>query len=150
MHVWAFWSVPRDSGDAPGVGVGHRCRMDKYRSLAVWRRAHEVVLLVLRSADAHYHPRSRALFDQMRRAAISVEANIVEGYALGTSALFRRHVRIALGSAETECLVRIAAEMDYLPQSVIVKANGQINETIAMLFTLLRRPRTLRDPKSSP
>lgn len=125
--------------------------MDKYRSLAVWRKAHEVVLLILRSADAHYHPRSRALFDQMRRAAISVEANVVEGYALGTSALFRRHVRIALGSAaETECLVRIAAEMNYLPPSVIVNARGHINETIAMLFTLLRRPLPLRDPKSSP
>lgn len=115
--------------------------MDKYRSLAVWRKAHEIVLLVLRSADAHYHPRSRALFDQMRRAAISVEANIVEGYALGTSALFRRHVRIALGSAaETECLLRIAGEMDYLPESVIHKAKRPIDETIAMLYALMRRP----------
>lgn len=124
--------------------------VDKYRSLAVWRKAHEVVLLILRSADAHYHPRSRALFDQMRRAAISVEANVVEGYALGTSALFRRHVRIALGSAaETECLVRIAAEMDYLPQTVVVKAKGPIDETIAMLFALLRRPLS-REPRSTP
>ncbi|HMA40261.1 MAG TPA: four helix bundle protein [Gemmatimonadales bacterium] len=125
--------------------------MDKYRSLAVWRKAHEVVLLILRAADAHYHPRSRALFDQMRRAAISVEANVVEGYALGTSALFRRHVRIALGSAaETECLVRIAAEMNYLPPSVILEANGPIDETIAMLFALLRRPLPQPDRKSSP
>lgn len=125
--------------------------VDKYRSLAVWRKAHELVLLILRSSDAHYHPRSRALFDQMRRAAISVEANVVEGYALGTSALFRRHVRIALGSAaETECLARIAAEMNYLPPSVILKANGPIDETIAMLFGLLRRPLPQRDKKSSP
>jgi four helix bundle protein len=115
--------------------------MDKYRSLAVWRKAHELTLLVLRSTDAHYHPKSRALFDQMRRAAISVEANLVEGYALGTSPLFRRHVRIALGSAaETECLLRIAGEVDYLPQSVINMAKGPIDETIAMLFALMRRP----------
>lgn len=115
--------------------------MDKYRSLAVWRKAHEVVLLILRSADAHYHPRSRALFDQMRRAATSVEANVVEGYALSTSALFRRHVRIVLGSAaETECLLRIASEMDYLPESVIHKAKRPIDETIAMLYALMRRP----------
>ena len=123
--------------------------MEKYRSLAVWRKAHEVVLLVLRSADAHYHPRSRALFDQLRRAAISVEANLVEGYALGTSALFRRHLRIALGSAaEAECLLRIAAEMHYLPESVVLKAKGPVGETIAMLFALLRRP--LPRPKSAP
>lgn len=115
--------------------------MDKYRSLAVWRTAHELVLLVLRSSDAYYHPKARALFDQMRRSAISVEANLVEGYALGTSALFRRHVRIALGSAaETECLLRIAAEAEYVPGSVVNSARRLLDETIAMLFALLRRP----------
>lgn len=121
--------------------------MDKYRSLAIWRKAHELVLLILRSADEHYHPRSRALFDQMRRAAISVEANLVEGYALSTSALFRRHVRIALGSAaEAECLLRIAAEMNYLPPSEVLKAKGLVDETIAMLFVLLRRPLPRPEP----
>jgi four helix bundle protein len=30
---------------------------------------------------------------------VSVEANIVEGYALDTEALFRKHLRIAFGSA---------------------------------------------------
>jgi four helix bundle protein len=115
--------------------------MDKYRSLAVWRKAHELVLLVLRSTDAHYQPKSRSLFDQMRRAAISVEANLVEGYALGTTPLFRRHVRIALGSAaEAECLLRIATEAEYLPMSVVITARGLVDETIAMLFGLLRRP----------
>jgi len=115
--------------------------MEKYRSLAVWRKAHELVLVVLKSTDRYYHPKSRALFDQMRRAAISVEANIVEGYALGTSALFRRHVRIALGSAaEAECLLRIATEAEYLPMNVISTAAGMVDETIAMLFALLRRP----------
>jgi len=115
--------------------------MEKYRSLAVWRKAHELVLIVLRSTDQHYHPRHRALFDQLRRAAISVEANIVEGYALGTSALFRRHLRIALGSAaEAECLLRIATEAEYLPMNVISAAKAATNEAIAMLFALLRRP----------
>jgi four helix bundle protein len=58
--------------------------MDKYRSLVAWQRAHALVLLVLRTVDARYHPRSRALFDQLKRAVISIEANIVEGYALST------------------------------------------------------------------
>jgi len=53
--------------------------MEKYRSLVAWQRAHALVLLVLRTVDARYHPRSRALFDQLKRAVISIEANIVEG-----------------------------------------------------------------------
>src|SRR3989454_7868250 len=86
--------------------------MHKYRSLVAWQRAHEAMLLALRTSDAAFHPRSKALFDQLRRAVISVEANIVEGYALSTPLQFRRHLRIAMGSAaEAESLTRAAGEL---------------------------------------
>ena len=115
--------------------------MHKYHSMKVWQRSHALVLLTLRSTDQAYHPRSRALFDQIRRAAISVEANLVEGYALGTSPQFRRHLRIAVGSAaETECLLRTARELGYLPETVVQEACGLLNEVLAMLFSLVRRP----------
>src|SRR5438093_12826585 len=92
--------------------------MHKYRSMIVWQRSHDLVLTALRDTDKAYHPRSRPLFDQLRRAAISVECNLVEGYALGTAPLFRRHLRIAIGSAaETERLVRPASGMGYLPEA---------------------------------
>src|SRR2546427_7872348 len=64
--------------------------MRSYQTLVAWKRAHEALLLVLRATDAAYHPRSRSLFDQLRRATISVEANVVEGYALNTAPLCRR------------------------------------------------------------
>src|SRR5207244_12347252 len=93
--------------------------------MKVWQRSHALVLLTLRSTDQAYHPRSRALFDQIRRAAISVEANLVEGYALGTSPLFRRHLRIAVGSdGETEWLLRRAREGGYVPEEAGQEAGG--------------------------
>ena len=114
--------------------------MDKYRSLVAWQRAHALVLLVLRTVDAGYHPRSRALFDQLKRAAISIEANIVEGYALSTMLNFRRHLRIAVGSAaETECLVRIGAETEYLPKAEAAKLLELVDGVIRTLFGLVRK-----------
>ena len=114
--------------------------MHKYRSLAVWRRAHELLLASLRATDAAYHPRSRALFDQIRRAVISVEANLVEGYALGTPRQFRRHLRIARGSAaEAECLIRAAGETGYLSEDVVRQLESLVGEVLAMLFGLLRK-----------
>lgn len=112
----------------------------KYRSMIVWQRAHALVLLALKATDKAYHPRSRTLFDQLRRAAISVEANLVEGYALGTPLQFRRHLRIAIGSAaETECLVRTADEMTYLPKASVQEMAALLDETLALLFSLVRR-----------
>jgi four helix bundle protein len=112
----------------------------KYRSLAIWKRAHELLLLVLRGTDAAYHPRSRAMFDQVRRAVISIEANIVEGYALGTAPLFARHLRIARGSAaEAECLIRAAGELRYLPDAVTRDAEALLDEVLAMLFGLMKK-----------
>jgi len=114
--------------------------MHKYQSLTAWKRAHELAVGCLRSADAHYHPRSRSLFDQLRRAGVSVEANLVEGFALGTPPLFRRHVRIALGSAaESECLLRLIQELEYLPEKDVERLLALLQETIACLIGLLRK-----------
>jgi four helix bundle protein len=115
--------------------------MNKYQSLVAWKRAHAVAVLVLRATDAAYHPRSRALFDQVRRAAISIEANVVEGYALGSSRQFRKHLRIALGSAaEAECLVRTARELAYLPEDTAVEMENLLGSTMRVLLGLLRAP----------
>ncbi len=114
--------------------------MHKYRSMTVWQRSHALVLVALKSTDRAYHPRSRALFDQLRRAAISMEANLVEGYALGTPLQFRRHLRIAIGSAaETECLIRTAGELTYLPDGAVTEMLALLDEILALLFSLVRR-----------
>src|ERR1043165_544655 len=115
--------------------------MESYQSLHVWQRAHALAIGALRETEAARQPRTWAVFDQLRRAAVSVEANIVEGYALRAPRQFRRHLRIALGSAaETECLLRNAGELDYLPQEVVRRLLSLSNSTIGMLLGLLRRP----------
>ena len=118
--------------------------------MTVWQRSHALALLALRTTDKAYHPRSRALLDQLRRAAISVEANLVEGYALGTPLQFRRHLRIAIGSAaETECLMRTADEVGYLPKEDAQQMAGLLDEILALLFSLVRRTtRTAAQPRA--
>jgi four helix bundle protein len=82
--------------------------MNEYRSLAAWQHAHSLMITTLRITDERNCARTRSLFEQIRRAAISVEANIVEGYALSTTPQLRRHLKIALASAaEAEALLRV-------------------------------------------
>jgi len=115
--------------------------MDSYRSLDAWKVAHEASCLTFRSCDEAYQGKARSIFDQLRRAALSVEANIVEGYALGTPALCGRHLRIAFGSAaEAECLVRLAAELGYLPAHACEQLEALLSRAMQMLRRLLRKP----------
>lgn len=115
--------------------------MYKYRSLEAWKRAHAAVIAVLQATGKSGHPRTWSLFDQLRRAVISIEANIVEGYALGTPALYRRHLRIAFGSAaESECLIRCASELNYMPQVTIDEITSLLDGTMRTLHGLLRNP----------
>lgn len=115
--------------------------MHSYRRLEAWKQAHAALRLTLRATDDAYHGKSRALFDQLKRAAISVEANIVEGYALGTPGLCRRHLRIAFGSAaEAECLALAAGEAGYLEKTIVDELEMSLGAAMRSLRALLRKP----------
>jgi four helix bundle protein len=115
-------------------------RVNKYRSLVAWQRARELSLLTLEACSTAYHPRAVALLDQLRRAALSVELNIVEGYALGTRPQFIRHIRIAIGSAaEAQCANELARKLKFLPDPVTEKLEQWLDESLACLHGLLKR-----------
>jgi len=118
--------------------------MHKYRSLAAWKHGHDLLIATFKLTDKHFHAKAKPLFDQLRRAVVSVEANVVEGYALSTSALFRRHLRIALGSAaEAECLLNAAIELEYIPDDAGGELLKRADSTLRSLFGLLRSPNLL-------
>ena len=73
--------------------------MRNHRSLVAWQRAREFVLAVQRVTTRIWRPPLAHFIDQLRRSALSVELNIVEGHALATPPLFRRHLTIAFGSS---------------------------------------------------
>ena len=115
--------------------------MESYRSLIVWQRAHQLFVAALQLTDKSNPPRTWPVFDQLRRAAISVEANIVEGYALESPLQFRKHLRIAMGSAaEAECLVRAASELNYLSADTAADLEDLLGGTMRVLRGLLRVP----------
>ena len=119
--------------------------MDSYRSLAAWQRAHEAVLLTHRATAAIRNPGTWGLFDQLRRATVSIEANIVEGYALGSPRYFLKHVRIAFGSAaEAESMARAAGELGYLASDDVAKIEEELGTAMKLLRGLINRPRRPR------
>jgi four helix bundle protein len=112
--------------------------MNKYCSLVAWQAAHSFVIATFKTTDRYFSAKARPIFDQLRRAAVSIEANIVEGYALDTKPQFRRHLRIARGSAaEAECLLRILKDLDYLSSTQIKQLHQRLEPALKTIKGLL-------------
>ena len=68
-------------------------------------------------AQVLWESASAPLLLQLQRAAISVQVNIAEGYGLATAPQFRRHLRIAYGSAlETGDLLELGLDTGLIAQ----------------------------------
>src|SRR5215470_15663311 len=73
-----------------------------FRDLLVWQKAHAFVLAVYRFTDSFPDREKFGLSHQMRRAAVSIPANIAEGFGKRSRAEKARFLNIAEGSLE-EC-----------------------------------------------
>jgi four helix bundle protein len=69
----------QDGGKPIGEGLGAR-KLERFEDLLVWQRAHELVLLVYLMTARFPREEQFGLVSQMRRAAVSVPANIAEGF----------------------------------------------------------------------
>src|SRR6516164_3791047 len=71
-----------------------------FRDLLVWQKAHQFVLGVYQLTATFPRQETFGLALQMRRAAVSIAANIAEGFAKRSQAEKARFLNIAEGSLE--------------------------------------------------
>ena len=85
-----------------------------FRDLLVWRKAHEFVLAVYAFTAGFPKQETYGLALQMRRAAVSVPANIAEGVRRRGKAEKARYMNIAEGSLEeSRYYVILAQDLGY-------------------------------------
>jgi four helix bundle protein len=108
-----------------------------FRKLIVWQRAHTLTLAIYKSSEKFPKHEIFGPTSQIRRAAVSVESNIAEGYALGTTPNYLRHLNISVGSlAEVECQTEIAQDLHYLENKDYTHPTELANETGYLLSRL--------------
>jgi four helix bundle protein len=89
--------------------------MANYKKLIVWQKADELAVLSYKYTDGFPKREMFGLTSQIRRAAISIPSNIVEGYNRKTKREFKRFLDISLGSlAEVEYLLEISKKVGIL------------------------------------
>jgi len=84
------------------AGREKRIAARSFEDLVVWQKAHEFVLAVYALTEAFPKQEMFGLTSQLRRAAVSIPANIAEGFKKRSKADKARFMNIAQGSVE-EC-----------------------------------------------
>jgi four helix bundle protein len=111
-----------------------------FTKLNVWSKAHELSLSTYRLTRAMPASERFGLTTQMKRAAVSVEANIAEGAGRAARGDFRRFLQIASGSAaELQSHILLARDLNLLPQEHASILLAQTDEVKRMLVGLLKR-----------
>ncbi len=112
--------------------------MQDFRELNVWRKAHDLTLLVYTFTKAFPQDERFGLTSQMRRASSSICANLAEGCCRHTDKDFARFVDYALGSAsEVEYFLLLANDLSYI-DALDYEANREWICEIKRMLTGLR------------
>ena len=89
-----------------------------YKKLIAWQKADELAAKIYQITLDFPKSEQFALTSQIRRAALSVPTNIVEGYARNGKTEFKRFLIIALGSlAEVKYLLDFSKRQDYIKEN---------------------------------
>jgi four helix bundle protein len=119
-----------------------------YTKIKAWQLADELALLIY-MATKHF-PKSEiwGLISQMRRAAVSVAANIVEGSARKNRREYLQFLYIALSSlTELSYYIRFTRKLEYLDGSAYEELWAKCQEclkTLQGLISFIERPQTER------
>ncbi len=112
--------------------------MNNFRELKVWQKARlitkDIYFLVTKfPVDERY-----ALVSQVKRATVSISANIAEGSGRNTKADFAKFLDISLGSCyEVESHLIISSDLGFVNESALNEILPKIQEVEKMLIGLI-------------
>ncbi len=108
--------------------------MRNFMDLRVWKAAHQLTLHLYRLTAKFPKDELYGLTSQIRRAAVSIEANLAEGCGRESDGESHRFTQISSGSAsELSCHLLIARDLSLLQPKDYEAVNGQLMDIRRML-----------------
>ncbi len=115
-------------------------KIESFKDLIVWQKAVELVNETY--SISKYFPKEElySLTSQVRRSAISIPANIAEGWGRGTTKNYIQFLEISRGSLfELDTLLFISNHQNYVSTGNCSLLENKISEIGRMLNTLITR-----------
>ena len=121
--------------------------MRNHKDLIVWQKSMALVKRVYEVTRAFPHEEMFGLTSQMRRAAVSIQSNIAEGYGRIYDKERINFLSIALGSAsELETQLMISEDLGFTANGDNAELSSLNNEVIRMLTSLIKGIRGDKSP----
>ena len=121
--------------------------VNSYRDLKVWQRAMDLTVLVYDLSRGFPKEEQFGLTSQIRRASVSIAANIAEGYGRSTTGSYLSFLRIAQGSLkEVETHLILAGRVSICSEARTSPILAQTDELGRMLRALIARLEQHQDP----
>ena len=118
-------------------------KFDGFEDIQAWRKAYDVTLQIYRLTDDGRFARDFGLRDQIRRASVSIMANIAEGHGRRSNAEFANFLNVARGSAhEVKSHLHIAVGLGYIDKPEFEAIYDSLSEVSRMTLSLARYLRT--------
>jgi four helix bundle protein len=109
-----------------------------YRELDAWKKAMDLVVSIYRLADELPTHEKFGLTRQMQRAAVSIPANIAEGYGRSHRGDYLHHLSIARGSlAELETHMTLVVRLGFLNRENMLETWDTAQDVGKMLKKLI-------------
>ncbi len=116
--------------------------MRPHEKLDVWNKAVDLAIKIYKATEVFPRDERFGLTSQVRRAAVSVPANIAEGAARSSHKEFAHFVSNAQGSAsEVETELLIAHRLGYLNQETFLDLATSLDNVGKMMNGLSRHLR---------
>src|SRR5438552_8207774 len=114
-----------------------RTVMRPHEKLDVWRKSIDFVVALYKATEAFPKDEKFGLTSQLRRAAVSIPANIAEGAARKSNKEFAHFLSNSQGSAsEVETELLIARRLNYLQEASYRPLRSSLDEIGRMLTGL--------------
>lgn len=112
-----------------------------FRDLLVWQKAHQFVLAVYHYSDYFPQKEIYGLTSQFRRAAVSIPANIAEGFKEKSETGKARFMNIAQGSIE-ECryYLILAKDLGYGDNPELMPQLEEVSQMLGKYMEALLTP----------
>ena|ERR1700704_713996 len=113
--------------------------MRNYRDLQVLSKAHHLTLELYRISRQFPREEIYGITSQLRRAAVSIGANLAEGCGRRTSPELARFVRIAMGSAsELDYHLVLCRDLGLISSDDFSTSSTKLTEVRKMLTSFLQ------------